>query len=138
MPAENSAAPGRSRRGRTPSRLSGRMNTSAQIASTGAMITLMRSAHRHEYTVVRNPPTNGPKATAAPAAAPQAANAFARSAPTNVVEMIDSVAGNINDAPIPSISASPTKSVGTDVEIDASPDPNAKISAPMTKVRRCP
>jgi hypothetical protein len=55
-----------------------------------------------------------------------------------VVEMIDNVAGNIRDAPMPSMSASPMKSVGTDVEIDASPEPNAKINAPTTNVRRCP
>ena len=87
---------------------------------------------------MRKPPTIGPNATDAPATAPHAANAFGRSAPVNVVDRIDSVAGIIIDAPMPSISASPTKSVGTDVEIDARNDPTPKIVAPSTNMRRWP
>ncbi len=87
----------------------------------------MRKPQRHEYSVVRKPPRIGPNATDAPATAPHAANALGRSAPVNVVERIDSVAGIIIDAPMPSISASPTNSVGTEVEIDARNDPTPKM-----------
>ena len=64
---------------------------------------------------MRKPPTSGPNATAAPATVPHAANAIARSAPTNVVDRIESVAGISSDAPMPSMIASPSTSVGNRV-----------------------
>ncbi len=98
----------------------------------------MRSAQRHEYCVVRNPPTSGPNATDAPATVPHAANATARSAPTNVVERMESVAGISSDAPIPSMIASPSTSMGTECDTDASSDPTPKMTAPTMNVRRWP
>ncbi len=132
------AAPGRSMRGRCARGSSFRISSSAPMTNSGAAITLMRSAHRHEYCVVRKPPTNGPNATDAPATVPHAANATARSAPTNVVDRIDSVAGISSDAPMPSMIASPSTSVGTECDTDASSDPTPKMTAPMTNMRRCP
>ena len=137
-PTAINAEPRTSSRGRLAARTSGCIDTSAPITMIGAMITLMRNAHRHEYVVVRKPPTMGPNATAVPATAPHAANAFARSAPWNVFDRIDSVAGIIIDAPMPSINASPTKRVGTEWEIEARSDPMPKTDAPMMNMRRCP
>ena len=65
-----------------------------------------------------------------------AANAVARSRPTNVVERMESVAGIISDAPMPSMSASPRKSVGTDVEIDAMNEPRPNVATPATNTLR--
>ena len=75
---------------------------------SGATITLMMKAQRHEKLVVRNPPTRGPQAAASPAVAPHAAKAVARSRPLNVPDRIASVAGSSSDAPRPSMIASPT------------------------------
>jgi hypothetical protein len=88
--------------------------------------------------VVRKPPTTGPSAAPAPTVAPHAANAVARSRPWNVVEMIDSVAGSISDAPMPSISASPTMRLGMFHDSAASNEPVPKSAAPMMKMRRWP
>lgn len=88
--------------------------------------------------MVKNPPIRGPKATDAPAVAPQTLNANARSEPRNVVERIPSVAGIINDAPMPSITASPSTSVGTLVDKDASNEPIPKSAAPITNILRAP
>ncbi len=87
---------------------------------------------------MRNPPTTGPNAAATPAVAPQAANAVARSRPRNVTERIASVAGNISDAPMPSITASPITSSGTDVDTDARSEPAPNSAAPTMKTLRCP
>ncbi len=87
---------------------------------------------------MRKPPTNGPSATPAPAVAPHAANAVARSRPWNVVEMMASVAGNISDAPVPSMSASPTIRLGTPHDNAARSEPPANSPAPMQKMRRWP
>ncbi len=75
---------------------------------------------------MRKPPTTGPNAAATPAVAPQAANAVARSRPWNVVDRIASVDGSINDAPMPSMIASPRMSCGTDVETDATSEPTSE------------
>ena len=88
--------------------------------------------------MVRNPPTSGPNATDAPATVPHAANAIARSGPSNVVDRIDSVAGIISDAPMPSMIASPSTSIGTECETDASSEPTPKIAAPTMNMRRWP
>ena len=73
--------------------------------------------------MVSQPPTTGPNAAATPAVAPHAAKAVARSRPLNVPERMASVVGIINDAPIPSMTASPTINWPTDVENEASSDP---------------
>ena len=88
--------------------------------------------------MVRNPPINGPSATAAPAVAPQTANAVARSWPWNVDERMPSVAGIISDAPMPSMIASPKISTGTDWASDASSEPTPNSAAPMMNIRRAP
>src|SRR5450631_3788221 len=108
------------------------------MIATGAMMTLIRNAHRHEYSVVRKPPTTGPNAAAAPAVAPHTANAGPRSGPLNVVDRIASVAGSISEAPILSMIASPAIRLPTDHETDASSEPAPNSEAPMMKIRRCP
>ena len=87
---------------------------------------------------MRNPPTSGPNATDAPATVPHAANAIARSGPSNVVDRIESVAGISSDAPMPSMIASPSTSMGTECDTDASSEPTPKITAPTMNMRRWP
>src|SRR4051794_29440104 len=129
-PAAISAAPNTSSRGRAPVRSSGRIDSRAPPTRSGVRITLIPKPHRHEYSVVSQPPTIGPKATDAPATAPHAANAVCRSGPEgNVVDRTDSVAGIIIEAPMPSMSASPTNSVGTDVDTVASSEPTPNTVA---------
>ena len=62
--------------------------------------------------------------------APRRERDRARSAPTKVVDRIESVAGMSSDAPIPSMIASPSTSVGTECETDARNEPMPKITAP--------
>ena len=88
--------------------------------------------------MVRKPPTTGPKATAAPATAPHTANAFERSLPVKVVDRMASVAGSISDAPMPSMRLSPSRSVGTEVAIDARNEPTPNSAAPSVNIRRAP
>ena len=88
--------------------------------------------------MVRNPPITGPRATPTPTVAPHAPNAVARSRPWNVVDNTDNVAGNMSDAPMPSINASPTMRLGTFHDSAASNDPPPNNAAPITKIRRWP
>ena len=81
---------------------------------------------------------NGPSAPAPPATEPHTANATPRSRPWKVAERIDSVAGSIIAAPIPSISDSPMKSCTTDCESDAISEPTANSVAPMKNILRRP
>ena len=106
--------------------------------ASGAMITLIRNAHRHEKSVVSRPPTTGPRPAAEPAAAPQAAKAMARPRPWKVFESSAKVDGSISDAPMPSIRASPTIRLATFHETEASSDPAANSAAPTMNTRRCP
>src|SRR5581483_6063403 len=124
------AAPGR--------RGGGAMNRKAPTIASGAMITLIPNDHRHDTSVVRNPPTSGPRPAADPAIAPHAANAAARSRPWKLVDSSDSVAGSIIEAPMPSITASPRMRLPTFHERAASSEPVAKIPAPMMNMRRLP
>ena len=80
----------------------------------------------------------GPKATAAPKLDAHAAKAVARTGPWNVLEMIEIVAGSINDAPMPSISASPRTSTGTVLAIEAMNEPAPNRAAPTMNMRRAP
>ena len=105
---------------------------------SGATITLMMKAQRHEKFVVRNPPTSGPQAAASPAVAPHAAKAVARSRPLKVPDRIASVAGSSSDAPRPSMIASPTIRDATDVDVAAMNEPTPNRAAPTMKMRRCP
>ena len=89
------------------------MKTSAPAMAIGTTITLMPNAHRHDATVVRVPPTTGPNAEATPAVDPHAANAAARSGPSNDVDRIASAAGSRSAAPRPSITASPMTNTAT-------------------------
>ena len=114
------------------------MNTYAPMNVSGAMITLMPNAHRQEKFVVRNPPTTGPTAAATPAVAPHAANAVARSRPSNVPERIASVAGSMKDAPMPSMIASPRIRPGTPCESAAINEPVPNSAVPIMKMRRWP
>ena len=50
--------------------------------------------------------------------------------------MIDRVVGNMSDAPMPSMSASPTMRVGTFHETAARSEPAQNSPAPMVKIRR--
>ncbi len=88
--------------------------------------------------MVRKPPSTGPNATAAPAAAPHAAKALARSRPWNVFDSNAKLAGVINAAPIPSITASPRMSVPTEWEIEAISEPTPNSVVPMMNMRRWP
>ncbi len=88
--------------------------------------------------MVRKPPTTGPNATPTPAVAPHIANAVPRSLPRNVPDRIASVAGIMSAAPMPSMTASPITSSGTDCEIDATKEPRPNSAAPMMKIRRWP
>ncbi len=88
--------------------------------------------------MVRKPPSNGPKAVATPATAPHTAKALARSDPSKVLERMARVAGSISDAPMPSITASPTSNVPTEVASDATSDPMPKSADPMMNMRRAP
>ena len=80
----------------------------------------------------------GPRATATPSTAPHAANAVARSWPWKLLVRIPSVAGSIRDAPMPSITASPTTSITTPVDSAATSDPTPNTAAPIMKRRRAP
>ncbi len=84
------------------------------------------------------PPIHGPSAPAPPATDPQTAKATPRSRPWKVAEMIDSVAGSIIAAPMPSISDSPMKSCTTDCDSDAISEPTANSDAPMKNSLRRP
>ena len=88
--------------------------------------------------MVRKPPSSGPNATAAPMTAPQAANAVARSRPTNVLDMMPIVAGSMSEAPAPSMIASPITSTTTPVDSEASSDPAPNSAAPTMNMRRAP
>ncbi len=87
---------------------------------------------------MRMPPTYGPSAPAPPATAPHTANAMPRSRPRNVAEMIDSVAGSIMAAPMPSRNDSPAKSCSGDCDTDAMNEPTANSVAPAKKSFRRP
>jgi hypothetical protein len=76
------------------------------------------------------PPTHGPRAPAPPATAPHTANATPRSRPRKVAEMIESVAGSMAAAPMPSSNDSPMNSWPTDCDSEASSDPMANRVAP--------
>ena len=108
------------------------------MMASGATITLIRNDHRQEKSVVNHPPITGPKAAATPAVAPQAAKAVARSRPVKAPDRIDNVVGIINEAPIPSMIASPAMSSPTEVDIEASSDPTPKRAAPIMKILRWP
>ncbi len=101
-------------------------------------MTLMRKPHRHEKSLVSQPPTTGPNAAEAPATPPQRANALALAGPWKVVDSVASEAGSSSDAPTPSINASPVASIAVLVARDASNEPLAKSNVPATKVRRTP
>ncbi len=70
--------------------------------------------------------------------APHAAKAVPRSRPLKVLDRIASVAGSINEAPMPSMIASPTISSATDRDTDASSEPTPNSATPMMKMRRWP
>src|SRR5581483_9121832 len=77
-------------------RRSERMNVAAP---TG---TLMKKIQGHESSCVSTPPSTSPTAEPPDAIAAQTPSAFARSLPSaNVVEMIESAAGEMNAAPSP-------------------------------------
>lgn len=84
--------------------------------------------------MVRNPPRIGPTALAAAAIAPQIPNAIERSWPRYFATSSDAVAGIISAAPIPSMIDSPMSSTGTDLLIDATTEPIAKMIAPRLNI----
>ena len=88
--------------------------------------------------MVRKPPSTGPNATAAPAAAPQAAKALARSRPVKVLDKIARVDGVISAAPMPSTIASPRINIPTEFDTDASNEPSPNSEVPMMNRRRWP
>ena len=137
MPVAIRAAPGRSI-GMRAWRSLRLISTMAPSTASGAMITLMPKAQRHEWLVVSQPPSTGPKATAAPAAAPQAAKAVARSRPWKMLESRARVDGTIRAAPMPSMTASPRISQPTVGERAAISEPTPNSDTPITNRRRWP
>ena len=138
MPDAIRIAPGTSRGSRTPVRGIGFVRSSTPRIASGANTTLIMNAQRHENSVVRNPPNSGPKATAAPMVALHIPNAVPRSRPWNVRVRMAREAGAMNAAPMPSMIASPTTSMGTPVDSAAMSDPIAKSVAPVMNIRRGP
>ena len=84
------------------------------------------------------PPIHGPSAPAPPATDPHTANATPRSRPRKVADRIDSVAGSIIAAPMPSSSDSPMKSWTTDCDSEARSEPMPNKPAPAKNSLRRP
>ncbi len=116
------------------SRTSGRVSVSTS-APTG---TLTKKIHSQPAYFVRMPPISTPAAAPLPAMAPQIPSALLRSAPSsNVVVMIESVAGEMIAAPMPCTARAATS---TPIE-PASPQASeaAENSAsPAMNIRRRP
>ena len=104
---------------------------------TATIGTLMPKAHRHEKSVVSQPPSNGPTATMPPIVEPHTANAMPRSRPVNVALRIESVVGRTIAPPMPCSTRDTTRSspVG---ESAASTDATANTMTPVVSRRRRP
>jgi len=127
----------------TPSMVGG---CSARVAGTNSMSPtristpsgmLMPNAHRHEKSVVSQPPRSGPTAAMPPIVAPHTAKAMPRSRPTKVALSVDSVDGRIIAPPTPcttraAMSALPESASAAQTEA------RAKITRPSTSMRRRP
>ena len=100
--------------------------------------TLTKKIHGHENDCVSTPPRISPTAEPPIAIAAHTPSAFARSAPSaNVVEMIESAAGEISAAPRPwsarSRSASPRSTASP-----SSSDAAVKMTSPIRNSRLRP
>ena len=98
----------------------------------------MKKIHGHDRSCVSAPPRTSPTAEPPIAIAAHTPSAFARSAPSaNVVEMIDSAAGEMNAAPRPCSARAPM-SIPDEVARPSSSEATVKTTIPNRKSRLRP
>ena len=99
---------------------------------------LIQKIDRHPTEVTSSPPTTGPRAMDTPTTAAQTPMAWARSrGMVKVLVMIDMATGLSIDPPTAWTMRKTISSVRLGARLHSS-EPAAKVSSPMTKVRRRP